>query len=95
MPSPSNSQPETPYTRARDHLAAFRLYSAQHRNLHTLLADLKLLEFALHRMRGLIVQALRAEGATWREVGEALGTTESAARHQYGGLDAPPATRQN
>lgn len=91
MPSPRNSPAEvrTPYTLARDHLAAFRFYSAKHRNLHTLLKDLDLLEFAVQRMRGLIVHALRREGATWREIGEALGVSESAARHKYDSAPAP------
>lgn len=87
MPSPSRSTPETPYTRARDHINGFRLYSARTRTAYTVLRDLHLLAFAIERMRRTIVMRLREEGASWREIGEALGVSESAARHQYGGVD--------
>lgn len=92
MPSRSNSPAETrtPYTVARDHLRAFRLYSQKHSNAYTLLKDLHLLEFAIIRMRAQLVHGLRDEGATWREIGEALGLTESQARHQYTQDDGSP-----
>lgn len=75
----------TPYTVARDHLRAFALYRRTRATPYGELADLHLLEFAIQRMRAQIVHGLRDEGATWREIGELLGTTESQARHQYGG----------
>lgn len=85
----------TPYTVARDHLRAFRLYARTRATPYGELADLRLLEFAIRRMRAQHVVALRADGASWREVGELLGLTESQARHRYGGLDSTPAPKQN
>jgi hypothetical protein len=88
-------QPETPYTRARDYINGFRLYSARTRTAYTVLRDLHLLGFAIERLRRNIVLQLRKEGASWREIGEALGVSDSAARHQYGGVDTPTPTRHS
>lgn len=85
----------TPYTVARDHLRAFTLYGRSRASPYGELEDLKLLEFAIHRMRGQLIHGLRDEGASWREIGELLGTTESQARHRFGGVDAAPAPQQN
>jgi hypothetical protein len=35
-----------------------------------------------------MVLAARAEGATWEQIGDALGRTRQAAHHKYGRQDA-------
>lgn len=85
----------TPYTVARDHLRAFSLYGRTRAVPYGQLEDLRLLEFAIQRMRAQIVHGLRDEGATWMEIGQLLQLTESQARHRFGGVDTPSATKQN
>lgn len=84
MPSQPNSPVRTPYSVARDHLRTFSLYALTRAEPYGQIEDLRLLEFAIQRMRTQIVHGLRDQGATWREIGELLRLTESQARHQYG-----------
>lgn len=73
----------TPYTVAREHLDGFALYVRTNDTAAGYLADLKLLEFAITRARTETVQAMREDGMTWEQVGNALGVSAQAAHRRY------------
>lgn len=73
----------TPYTVAREHLDRFALYVRTNDTAAGYLQDLKLLEFTIDRARTETVQAMRADGMTWEQVGAALGVTAQAAHRRY------------
>jgi len=48
------------------------------------LADLALARELMRSLERRIVQLLRGQGATWEEIGDALGISLQAARERYG-----------
>lgn len=58
--------------------------------LPEVLAELRTVDRALHRLDGdrdSMIRAARRSGATWAQIGEALGTTKQAAWERFRRLD--------
>lgn len=65
------------------HVSRFAWHRQRAATLPAALSDLALLEGAIDAAREGMVRDMRAGGATWAEVGEALGVSTQAAHHRY------------
>lgn len=68
---------------AWDHLAAFRWH--QRRGLYPInvIRDMQLVRAAADDAIAAVVTDMRADGASWSEIGDALGVTRQAAQQRY------------
>lgn len=48
------------------------------------IGQVRLVELAAEQVRRAIITTARAEGRTWQEIGDALGTTRQNAQQRYG-----------
>lgn len=68
---------------AWEHIGRFQLHQRRAPGPIAALRDLDVLEDAIEAARIAIVKDLRADGAGWDEIGEAVGMTASGARTRY------------
>lgn len=66
-------------------LASFRWHRKRADNVVNTLRDMQILEDAIQDIKIELVADMRADKATWDEVGEALGISRQGARQRYGG----------
>lgn len=69
---------------ALDMLIGFAEGVANSDDILDMIGSVRLVELGAQQARQAIVREARAEGRTWEEIGDALGTTRQAAQQRFG-----------
>lgn len=83
--TPDYNEATTARAAALDMLIGFAEGVANADDILDMIGSVRLVELAANQARQAIVDEARAEGRSWSEIGDALGTTRQAAQQRFGG----------